>query len=106
MSIIDKAAELNGFSMDGNLPEKGHRLHKDFGILVGTARKLEGKLREMQDEFNARYQRQAERLQQLTEENAKLRRENDALKLKERMREIELPKKDQERLLGVKEEAA
>jgi vacuolar-type H+-ATPase subunit I/STV1 len=99
MSIVDRAAESAGIELDRDVPPPGKRRVRDWSRVIGLMRKLESREREEKDAANKRYEELSERHTKLLAKYADLEREVEKARLKDRMSEIELPRKDQKFLL-------
>jgi len=107
MSIIDRAADAAEITLDRDVPVVGQRRCRDWSRLIGLARKLESQETQAEKEQHRRYEDVLEENRKLLARVHVLERELEQLRLCERMRHMELSRKDQQFLLeGAKEEVA
>jgi len=100
MSIIDRAAERAQIQLFRDVPIAGQRRGRDWAKLIGTARKLESEEWEAEKQMRNRIEGLSVKNVELLEKVDSLQRENYLLKLRDRMKQIDLSEQDQNRLLG------
>ena len=100
MTIVERAGKRAGIRFERDVPIAGSRRCRDWAKVIGTIRKLESEDGEVVELERQRNSDLSETVARLSLENAVLREELMRFRLKERMEEIDLPKQDQQRLLG------
>lgn len=108
MSIIERAADQAGITLERDVPVRGQRTCKDIAKLIGFARKVEANWQKDLERVRRDRDEMLEKYSKLLEQVHRLERENEQFRLKERMEQIEISRKDQKFLLAEppEEEAA
>ena len=99
MSIVERTFEEAGVPFERDVPLPGHRRTRDWAKVIGTLRRLESQEHQQERESHLKIEDLSIEVAKLVKEVHRLGRENEQLKLKERMVRIRLPEEDQKILL-------
>lgn len=105
-SIIDRAAEQAELGIERDVPQSDKRRVRDWARVIGICRKLEVQEGIVREELNHKYLSAVEENRHLMAKVHELSHKLEQLELRDRMREMELPRKDQQFLLDGPEKVA